>query len=321
MQKLLLQLLLMLAVLPVTVAQAVELATYSDSTGVLHIPAVDVDGLSYAVDLAIVPSSNPYRFIVESDSVVTTTAANEVSHSTYYDNGNLLIPAIAVGDVVYRVKMVLVDANLLIFELTYGDATPILKSLPVGIAPFDPATNKAGSIDFSYPELGSTSKIFLEFNGLLIDFGTGPEGVYLAHFTFNLPRGTDLLSMTDGTVSVVELNSNHPDSEIRISPSNAPSYRLTYDHVSGVTVSVGDSVVAGQILGQSSDTKFEADVSLVRNNTAYCPVDFFDSSLAAAMTNTLATLISDWEDYKSDSGIYNEASMYRTACRTETGSL
>ena len=82
-----------------------------------------------------------------------------------------------------------------------------------------------------------------------------------------------------------------------------------------VTVSVDDSVVAGQILGQSSDTKFEADVSPVRNNTAYCPVDFFDSSLAAAMTNILATLISDWEDYKSDSGIYNEASMYRTACR------
>lgn len=232
---------------------------------------------------------------------------------------------INVGGNVLETNFALTDSSNLILTLqSYENAVvkPVIKSLPLVIAPFDSATKKAGSIDFTYQELGATNKIFLEFNGLMRwDLAANPFPV--PHLSFNLPEGTEIFSMTDGVVSAVEKNDGESDYEIRITPNNAPSFGVTYDHLNAVRVSEGDTVVAGQKLGESTNVKFEVDVYRIRGDiyVARCPIDFFESSLADEMINTLATLISDWEQFKSDSSIYNESSMYKTACRTKTGIL
>lgn len=199
-------------------------------------------------------------------------------------------------------------------------ALPVIGSLPVNIDTYDPATQTAGDVDFTFSELGSTEKIFLEFNGLLIDGGTGPEGTRLPHYTFNLPEGTAVYAMGDGTVQNVSENTNHPDMEITVTADGTSNYFYTYDHVLGVLVDEGESVTAGQQIGEASETKFEADISL-NFDTAYCPNDFFDSSLAATLEGKLTQLMSDWESFKEDTSIYDEEAMYQPGCYSETGSL
>ena len=98
-------------------------ATYDTSTSVLSIPAVDLQSLfgitSYRVDLVLIPFSNPMSFSVDMGTLAVTTAGDEVSHSTYSDDGTLIIPAVEVGSAVYRVEMraTTVDGALA-FELT-----------------------------------------------------------------------------------------------------------------------------------------------------------------------------------------------------------
>ena len=232
---------------------------------------------------------------------------------------------INVGGNILETDFLLTDPENLILTLqSYGNAVikPIIKSLPLVIAPFDSITKKAGSVDFTYQELGATNKIFLEFNGLML-WHPAATPFPVPHLSFNLPEGTEVLSMTDGVVSAVEKNDGESDYEVRIAPNNAPSFGVTYDHLKAVTVNKGDAVEAGQQLGESTQVKFEVDVYRIRGDiyVARCPIDFFEPSLADEMTSTLATLISDWEQFKSDSTIYNESAMYKTACRTKTGVL
>lgn len=197
---------------------------------------------------------------------------------------------------------------------------PVISSLPVVVETYDPVTQKAGDVDFTFSELGSTEKVFLEFNGLLIDGGTGPEGTRLPHYIFNLPQGTPVYAMGAGTVQNINDNTNHPDQEIIVAADGTTNYFYTYDHVENVTVSEGESVAAGQQIGEAAQTKFEADINL-NSNTAYCPNDFFDSSAASTLEGKLTQLMADWEEFKGDDSIYDEEGMYQPGCYDESGSL
>lgn len=199
------------------------------------------------------------------------------------------------------------------------DTPPVVKNLPVAIAAYESATGKAGDVDFTFAELGSTGKIFLEFNGLLVDSETGPQGVRLPHLTFNLPAGTAVYSMTDGTIDVIEQNANSPDLEVRVVPAGAPAYLLTYDHLMNVTLQVGGTVSAGQKIGEAASNKVEADVA--KNNVAYCPNDFFDPAVQSSLEQTIRQLMTDWETFKGNTAIYDEAAMYTIGCSSATGNL
>ncbi|MDO8519491.1 MAG: M23 family metallopeptidase [Deltaproteobacteria bacterium] len=206
-------------------------------------------------------------------------------------------------------------------EATSSDSEnlPIVKNLPVLIEDYDANTGLAGDVDFTHSELGETEKIFLEFNGLLIDGGSGPEGVRLPHFIFNLPPGTPVYFMTDGTVTFVGLNDNSPDYEVRVTPAGASAHTATYDHVDNVLVQAGDAIEAGDQIGEAVENKFEADVAT--DDISTCPVDFFDADAADDLKNKLSTLMSDWEAFKGDTTIYNEEEMYAVGCFSESGDL
>ncbi len=196
---------------------------------------------------------------------------------------------------------------------------PVIDSLPIHISSYNSGTGLAGDVDFTHSELGSTDKIVLEFNGILIDGGTPPGGIRLPHFTFNLPSGVDVFAMGAGTVTYVALNNNHPDYEVRIRSAENSNYTYTYDHLLNPTVIVGDVVNGGDKIGETSNTKFEADIA--SGNTAYCPTDLFDEAVASTLESKLTTLFSDWETYKVDTTIYDESTQHNIGCATETGDL
>jgi len=261
---------------------------------------------------------NPNRALNENGEIPDCSGKFETTTGIYTD-------VISVGESVLETKFELTDPSNLILTLqSFENAVvkPVIKSLPLVIAPFNPTTKKAGSIDFTHQELGATNKIFLEFNGLMRWQPTG-NPFPVPHLSFNLPEGIEIFSMTDGIVSAVENNDGESDYEIRIAPKDAPFFGVTYDHLKAVKVSEGDLVVAGQQIGESAIVKFEVDVYRIRGDiyVARCPVDFFEPSLTEEFINVLATLINDWELFKSDFSIYNESSMYKTACRTKTGIL
>lgn len=202
----------------------------------------------------------------------------------------------------------------------YG-TRPVIKNLHIFVDTYDSMTGSAGDVVFSNQyefDTVDTQKAFMEFNGLLIDDGTrATGGGRLPHFTFVVPPATPIYSMSDGVVIAVEQNSNGVDYEVRIAPDNTSRYLLVYDHLDQVTVSDGDTVVAGDQIAQSTTMKVEADVTL-DNSTSLCPVDFFDPSVATQLEGKLTQLMQDWEQYKNDDTLYDEASMYKTACVTQT---
>lgn len=200
---------------------------------------------------------------------------------------------------------------------------PILTHLPLSIEAYDAATGMAGDIDFNFPTIDSTGKVFLEFQGVIQEASDSQDEQRLPHFTFNVPEGTPVYSMLAGTVTAVEVNDNSPDTEIRIRSADAPDFTSTYDHLQNVTVEVGDTVSGGEQLGEAAHNKVEADIAdfSTSPNTAYCPNTFFSDAVAAQHIATLAQLMEDWETVQEDEGLYDEESMFATGCVSATGQL
>ncbi len=199
---------------------------------------------------------------------------------------------------------------------------PLIKNLHISVADYNPSTGMAGDVEFSnyYWFSNDTRKVFMEFNGLLIDDGTGPAGGRLPHFTFVVPPATNVYAMADGIVTAVELNPGVSDYEIRIAPDSTSNYLIVYDHVVATTVLVGQTVSAGEKIAETTLMKVEADVTL-NHSTGLCPVDFFDPAGAVALEAKISKLMSDWEAYMGDTTLYDEAAMYKVGCVTQTDSI
>lgn len=197
------------------------------------------------------------------------------------------------------------------------DVAPVLVQLPFALAPYEAGTQRAGDLDFLQEV--SEDKVLLEFAGLLIDGGTGPEGKILPHLTVRLLDEVIVRAAGDGVVDAVELNTDSDvpeDYEIRIRPAEGSGWIMGYDHVGAPTVSPGDGVMAGDALGHGIVAKkFEFDIT-DRQDVRWCQNRFFaDPSVVEA---ELSALMADWEAYKGDPGIYDEAAMFAPGCAVET---
>jgi hypothetical protein len=73
------------------------------------------------------------------------------------------------------------------------------------------------------------------------------------------------------------LNDNFPDYEVWVKPSAKSVWRIIYDHVWNVKVSVGDKLSAGDILGTVGDknrTELQINKISTDSELSYCPFDF-----------------------------------------------
>lgn len=191
---------------------------------------------------------------------------------------------------------------------------PIIKHLGVNFGDYDPSTHKAGDFVFNDGvEAGSTGKKMVEFGGLF-KWGACPGQCGISfHMIYRLPKYSPVYSPIDGIITGIEYDTNWEDYGLTIATTTNSEYFINIDHMLNLTVSIGDRVEAGDLVGEVSDSVLEIDLSNDNGNT-YCMFDFFDPSTKSVWTQKVIKHMQDWEAYRGDNSIYDESSMVEPGC-------
>ncbi|MHA1285530.1 MAG: hypothetical protein ACTSQP_23745, partial [Promethearchaeota archaeon] len=113
--------------------------------------------------------------------------------------------------------------------------------------------------------------------------------------------------------------SDTQDYEIVIKTSPLSPWLVVQDHVLNLTISVGQKIVVGTILGKPGTGigqlgRTEIQVYLEITNTNYAPFLLFDPSLREEYEQKVWNLMSDWENFKNDTTIYDQEAMIYAGC-------
>lgn len=190
-----------------------------------------------------------------------------------------------------------------------------LKGIGINLDYFDAATGRAGDVVFT--------KEKLQFNVPFTEFGfvipanmsasrtdkTNPQP------TFELPLGTKVRSLVDGVV--VEMPTLYSgDYSIMVAPRADTNWRYETEHVVNPLVKVGDRVTAGQVIAEVSPHNKEGnsgfglvEIGILRGGNSpehLCPFAYLDPSIKDDIQKKLRALYTSWEDYRGNSGLYNE---------------
>jgi uncharacterized delta-60 repeat protein len=194
------------------------------------------------------------------------------------------------------------------------DSRPLLENLGIEFGPYDPSTGKAGDFVFAngVSEEADLDKAFLEFGATV----SGPDGPKLLPTFEYRGLAPDALvrSMTDG--KVVAVQDQGEDFEVRVSPGDGSTWLLIYDHLIALTVNQGDQVKSGQTLGKpsggTSARRFEIQID--HGNNFLCPLEVADPKLVGGLEAQISQLQRDWESFRKNTAIYDEASQVRPGC-------
>lgn len=193
---------------------------------------------------------------------------------------------------------------------------PVLKNLLVNFDAWDPVTDIAGDFNF----LASEEKMFLEF-GAIVNTPDGPAT--LPTLEYRLPLDTVVVSPIDGTVESIRFQDDTNDYEIHLVSSPTSPFLVVVDHLTDLLVAEGDTVAAGQSLGKVgpfSLTLGRTELQVVNfiEEINYCPFELFDPALVLAFQQKVAGLMADWETFKGDVSIYDQAAMVAPGCVVAT---
>jgi len=203
------------------------------------------------------------------------------------------------------------------------DTAPVLKNLGVTFGNYSEETSQAGS--FLFIDNDRIKKIFVEFGEESSGFfGNSWES---RTFDFLVAKDSNVYAICDGIVNTIR----QPDEglfEIEIQPTKESHWYAKIGYIGGVSVEVGDTIKAGQIVGKPS-TPFKelGRVSIWINyynpdedsrNGYYAPFKLFDSELQNEYEAKLWQLMRDWEDFKHNWSIYDQKSMIYAGCLNET---
>lgn len=143
----------------------------------------------------------------------------------------------------------------------------------------------------------------------------------LPTFEYKVDPDTQVVSPIDGVVSQVDYQEDTDDYSIILLPESGSDWMVNIDHVTNVAITVGETVTAGQALGIPgtwNDTYGRVELMVVQGATYYCPFDVFDASLKAEYEDKVTQLMNDWEAFKDDETIYDQAAMVSPGCNSST---
>lgn len=194
----------------------------------------------------------------------------------------------------------------------------ILKNLGVSFEPWNKNTNRAGAFLF----LQSENKLFLEYGAEV----QSPDGIkILPTFEYRTARDADVFATIDGIVTKVAYQENTQDYEIHIQPEPNSQWTFGHDHVSSIKISKGDLVKAGDIIGkvgvlggQLGRTEIMFWTSIGGRPLTYCPFKYFDPQLLSEYEQKVARHMKDWEEFKGNTGLYNQEKHIFPGCAYET---
>lgn len=195
---------------------------------------------------------------------------------------------------------------------------PIIYNLGVNFDRFNLSTGKAGEFVFT-KEKGFDNRLFLEF-GYLVKNDRVEK--ILPSLTYFLPQGIKIIAVSSG--KVVELRSQQQtnDYELSVQPSDAPGWRITYDHLQNVLLKKGDTINTADIVGESGDyTMTEINVFIEGTKPEdienYCPYMLLDDSVKDMYGQKIIQFVKDWEEYTGNTEMYDEESWVSPGCRYE----
>jgi murein DD-endopeptidase MepM/ murein hydrolase activator NlpD len=201
---------------------------------------------------------------------------------------------------------------------------PVLRRHPLDLAPYDPATGRAGDVVFQQPV--QFDRIFTQF-GFVIpasSSATGsdkpnPQPAYLA------PMGTLVHSLVDGVVDQVASlwsTATLGDVSVMVKPDGLPDgcyVVIETEHVTNPRVAAGDRVTAGEVIAEVSplNSQSSGGLGVVElgiltgagngHPLHVCPYKYFAPDVAATQLAALQRLMSDWEAYMGNPSLWDES--------------
>ena len=200
------------------------------------------------------------------------------------------------------------------------ETIPTLTHFMVNFGTYDSETGMAGDYYFE----PYTDKVFGGFGRTV----SGPEGPKtLPSFDYFVMGNADIVAPMNAVVTGVIYQESTSDYEIHTQSSTDNVWVVSFDHIQNLSSAIveGANITAGQYLGHASPwgSSYMVELMIFRSvdgggSMAYCPYDFFSSTLKSTFTSSLSTLMSDWETYKGDSSIYDESAYIKPGCLVDT---
>lgn len=140
----------------------------------------------------------------------------------------------------------------------------------------------------------------------------------------SLKTGTKVVAAIDGIVGFVKQQLDTGDYEVFLQPKENSAWTIGYDHLTNITVKQGDTVKAGDVLGEpamqnNGFTRFEIQINKDENGatTHHCPAVLVAASVKDNLLADLAAMQQNWE---STSGLelYDIAAQNPTGCVMKT---
>lgn len=206
-----------------------------------------------------------------------------------------------------------------------SDALPAIYGIGINIEPYNPATGKAGDIVFKDLGVYYDSMIFQHYGYRMKPNENLPNPGFNVHPEYFMPHGSKVYAVSDGVVSdVPTLYSS--DYSILVTPDDAPSWTLNYEHIVKPTVKKGDRVKTGQMIAEVAPLpehtpgygKWALMIFKPAGNgiQSICPYALFHESVKAEMQGKLTQLVKDWETF-TGRNIYDEEKWFAPGCTYE----
>lgn len=224
----------------------------------------------------------------------------------------IAVVAVIIGLVGWRV-MQKNDTETSVNQSTMTEAEEDISLQNLGLASFD-------SIDITTNAVREYASNGLK--GFYVFGDSLPGGRLNPNFEYaSLKPGTKVISAIDGVVGFIKVQQDSGDSEVFIQPKEGSAWTIGYDHLTNVTVKQGQSVKAGEVLGEPAVQnngllRFEIQINKDQDGatTHYCPSILLNSSVKE---NWLAQLSSMQDSWESVTGL----ELYDTSAQNPIGCL
>lgn len=142
-------------------------------------------------------------------------------------------------------------------------------------------------------------------------------------YEFYVKPDANVMAPVGGTIQNLNLSQNGEDYSFFIEVDGSSTYTVIIDHVQAPTVSNGDVVSAGDILGKAGlwtpeQGRTELQINADETDHAVCPFSLLDETLKDDYSQRLNAMYADFETVKGSADIYDETKHVLPGCLYES---